>query len=143
MNSIPSFGGAQTTRPAVFGSRSIRSVLLGTSLLLLGLVGMHEPEGEKLSRRMAEMTRYSVTAAQAAQMRCTTARQRAKAIQAYFSGSRDYTNAAREWTRKRETRQILLTFSFTGAIAFLVQGMRSSGIQNLWTARRHRERLAG
>ena len=118
-------------------------MLLGTSLLLLGLVGMHEPEGEKLSRRMAEMTRYSVTAAQAAQMRCTTARQRAKAIQAYFSGSRDYTNAAREWTRKRETRQILLTFSFTGAIAFLVQGMRSSGIQNLWTARRHRERLAG
>ena len=64
-------------------------------------------------------------------------------MQAYFSGSRDYTNAAREWTRKRETRQILLTFSFTGAIAFLVQGMRSSGIQNLWTARRHRERLAG
>ena len=137
MNSIPSFNSERMPRSSGWRSRGVRASLLGTTLLLLGLVGTQEPEGERLSRRMAEMSKYSVTAAQAAQMRCTTARQRAKAIQAYFSGSRDYTNAAREWTRKRETRLILMTFLFIGAIAFLVQGL-----QNLWTARRHRERLA-
>ena len=92
---------------------------------------------------MAELSQYSITAALAAQMRCTTARQRTKAIQAYFSGSRDYANASREWTRKRQTRLTLMTFSFAGAIAFLVQGFRLSRIPSWWTAHRHREHLAG
>ncbi len=142
MNSIPSFNSERMTRSSGWRSRGVRASLLGTTLLLLGLVGTQEPEGERLSRRMAEMSKYSVTAAQAAQMRCTTARQRAKAIQAYFSGNRDYTNATREWTRKRQARLTLMTFSFAGAIAFMVQGLRSSGIPDWWTARRHREHLA-
>ena len=143
MNEIPSFDGARMTHPSVFGPKSIRTLLLGTAFLLLGLVGTQETEGERLSRKMAEMSHYSVTAAQAARMRCTTARQRAKAMQAYFSGSQNYATASREWTRKRETRLVLMTFSLAGAIAFLAQGIRSSGIPHLWMARRRREHLAG
>ena len=143
MNSIPAFNSVRMTRSSGWRSRSVRASLLGTALLLLGLIGTQEPEGERLSKRMAEMSKYSVTAAQAAQMRCTTARQRAKAMQAYFSGNRDYTNATREWTRKRETRLVLMTFSFAFAMVFLAQGLRSSGIPNWWTARRHRERFVG
>ena len=143
MNSIPSLGDTRVTHSSAFAPKSIRTLLLGTSLLLLGLVATQETEGERLSRKMTEMSQYSVTAAQAAQMRCTTPRQRAKAMQAYFSGSRDYATAEREWTRKRETRLVLMTFSFAGAIALLVHGFRSSGIPDLRTARRHREHLVG
>lgn len=128
MNSNPAFEGS-ARRPGGFRHPVRWSLVVGAVLFLSGVACLKEPEEERLLRRSAETSRYLVNAAQVAQKYGTTARLRTKAVEAYFSGSREYEDASEAWRRARRTRMAVMAMSFTGAGLLLAAGVRRTGIR--------------
>ena len=100
------------------------SLVIGAVLCLSGIVCWREPEEERLLRRSVEASRYLVNAAQLAQKHGTTARLRTKAVEAYFSGSKEYEDASAEWRRARRTRLAVMTMAWAGGGLLLAAGLR-------------------
>lgn len=123
MNGGPAIGG-QAGRSASFRFGVRWSLVFGAVLLLVGLAGLREPEEERLLRKSAEASSYLVNAAQMAQKYGTTARLRTKAVEAYFSGSREYEDAREAWRRARRTRMAVMAMSCAGAGLLLAAGVR-------------------
>ena len=121
MNSDPSFedpaGRSESFRRPVRWSR-----VWGAVLLVAGMACWREPTEERLLRRSAEASRYIVSAAQMAKKYGTSARLRTKAVEAYFSGSREYEDARETWRRGWRTRMAVMAMCFAGAGALLAAG---------------------
>ena len=100
------------------------SLVWGAVLLLSEIACWREPVEERLLRRSAESSRYIVSVAQMAKKYGTTARLRTKAVEAYFSGSREYEDASEAWRRARRTRFAVMAMAFSGAGVLLAAGFR-------------------
>ena len=115
-------GGSRRRGPAAGEGR--RAFYLAVFGLLAGCFGLGETEGERLSRQAAEASRYLLRTAATARKRELTSRLRVKAVEAYFTGRREYRSHAEEWRRQRKMRRLWVGVSWFGAASFLAVGVQ-------------------